>query len=230
VHCRDNSELYEQGVIREYLAYRVLNLLTDVSYRVRLARVTYIDSEGKHKNRIRYAFFIEHKNRMSKRLGLAEIKTPGIRTEQLEGPYSDLTSLFQFLIGNTDFSPIAGPRGEDCCHNTTLFGNEGGPIHAVPYDFDMAGIVNAPYAEPNPKFNLKNVRQRLYRGRCLYNTYLDDSVRALQEHHDAIYALIDGQPELVPRTRNQIRDFLEEFYEIIASDERIRRRITSKCI
>ena len=33
-HCRDNSERYEQGVIREYLAYRILNLLTDISYRV----------------------------------------------------------------------------------------------------------------------------------------------------------------------------------------------------
>jgi hypothetical protein len=230
VHCRDNSERYEQGVIREYLAYRILNLLTDISYRVRLARITYVDSEGKHDDRTRYAFFIEHKNRMSKRIGLAEIKVPKIRTEQLEGPYSDLTSLFQFLVANTDFSPIAGPKGEDCCHNSTLFGNEGDPIHAVPYDFDMAGIVDAPYAEPNPRFKLKSVRQRLYRGRCRYNTYLEDSMQAFQLQRDAIFALIDGQPELTAKMRKRVRSFVEDFYEIIESDKQIQRQITSRCI
>lgn len=230
VHCRDNSERYEQGVIREYLAYRILNLLTDISYRVRLARITYIDSEGKHDVRTRHAFFIEHKGRLSKRIGLPEIKTPRIRTEQLEGPYSDLTSLFQLLIGNTDFSPIAGAKGEDCCHNSTLFGDEGRPIHAVPYDFDMSGLVDAPYAEPNPKFKIKSVTQRLYRGRCLYNTYLDDSVRAFLEQRDAIFALIDGQPELTPKTRRKVRRFVEDFYEIIESDKQITRWIRSRCL
>jgi hypothetical protein len=229
-HCRDNSERYEQGVIREYLAYRILNLLTDISYRVRLARITYIDSEGEHDNRKQYGFFIEHKNRMSKRIGLAEIKTPKIRTDQLQGPYSDLTSLFQFLIGNTDFSPIAGPEGEDCCHNSTLFGNEGEPIYSVPYDFDMSGLVNAPYAEPDPRFKLKRVTQRLYRGRCTYNSYLGDSITAFQEDRDAIFALIDGRPELTAKIRQQMRNFVEEFYEIIDDRKQVQRKIESKCI
>ena len=37
-HCRDSSS-YEQYVLKEYLAYRIYNLLTDKSLRVRLARV-----------------------------------------------------------------------------------------------------------------------------------------------------------------------------------------------
>jgi hypothetical protein len=229
-HCRDNSELYEQGVIREYLAYRILNLLTDISYRVRLARITYVDSEGKHDDRTQYGFFIEHKKRLSKRIGHTEIKTPKIRTDQLQGTYSDLTSLFQYLIGNTDFSPIAGPKGEDCCHNTTLFGNDGEPIYAIPYDFDMSGLVNAPYAEPNPRFKIKRVTQRLYRGRCMYNVHLDDSMRAFQENRQAIFALIDEQPELTAKTRQQVRDFVEEFYEIIENEKKVDRKIESKCI
>jgi hypothetical protein len=44
VHC-DRSPLYDQLVLREYLAYRIFNELTDNSFRVRLLRVSYVDSE-----------------------------------------------------------------------------------------------------------------------------------------------------------------------------------------
>jgi len=229
-HCRDKSERYEQGVIREYLTYRVLNALTDISYRVRLLRVTYIDSENKHKDRVRYAFFIEHKNRLSKRIGLPGIVTPKITTSQLAGPYSDLTSLFEYFIGNTDFSPIAAAEGEDCCHNATLFGNEGEPIFAVAYDFDMSGFVDAPYAEPNPRFKISRVTQRLYRGRCAHIGNLDDSLRVFQEKHDEIFAIIANQPELSNRTRKGVTRFVEDFYNVIDDPKKLDRNIRKKCI
>ncbi len=36
-HCRDNSTRYEQTLLNEFLAYRILNELTDASFRVRLS-------------------------------------------------------------------------------------------------------------------------------------------------------------------------------------------------
>lgn len=229
-HCRDNSERYEQNLIREYLAYRILNTLTDISYRVRLARVTYVDSERKDEDRVRYAFFIEHKSRLSKRLGLAEISTSKIKVADLEGPYSDLTSLFQFMIGNTDFSPVAGAEGEDCCHNTTLFGNEGEAIYAIPYDFDMSGLVDAPYAEPNPRFRIKSVTQRLYRGRCAYNDNLQTSIQLFQDNRDAIYELFGQQEQLQDSTRKKVRKFVDRFYGVLDNPKKVQREITSRCI
>ena len=229
-HCRDNSERYEQNLIREYLAYRILNTLTDISYRVRLARVTYVDSERNDEDRVRYAFFIEHKSRLSKRLGLAEISTSGIKVADLEGPYSDLTSLFQFMIGNTDFSPVAGAEGEDCCHNTTLLGNEGEAIYAIPYDFDMSGLVDAPYAEPNPRFRIKRVTQRLYRGRCAYNDNLQTSIQLFQDNRDAIYELIGQQEQLEDSTRKRLSKFVDSFFDVIDNPKKVKRKITSQCI
>ena len=229
-HCRDRSERYEQGVIREYLAYRILNTLTDISYRARLLRVTYIDSEKKHDDRVQYGFFIEHKNRLSKRLRLAEIVTDKIRTDQLVGAYSDLTSLFQFMIGNTDFSPIAGAKGEDCCHNSTLFGNEREPVYSIPYDFDMAGLVDAPYAEPNPRVNIKRVTQRLYRGRCAHIGNLDDTLQSFRENRSAIYTIIEGQQELSPKTRKSVTRFMDDFYHVIDNPKQLERQIVKKCI
>jgi len=229
-HCRDNSARYEQGVIKEYLAYRILNMLTDISYRARLVRVTYIDTENKHKDRVHYAFFIEHKKRMSKRIGLPEIVTPKIKTAQLEGAYSDLTSLFQYFIGNTDFSPIAGAKGEDCCHNSTLFGNEGELIYAIPYDFDMSGLVNAPYAEPNPRFKITRVTQRLYRGRCAHIGNLDTSAKMFRDNRDEIFALITSQAELVPKTKKSVTRFVEDFYKVIDNPKKLDREIRKDCI
>ena len=229
-HCRDRSDRYEQNIIKEYLAYRFLNTLTDVSYRARLARVTYKDSEEKDEDRVRYAFFIEHKKRLGKRLGLPEISTSRIKVADLQGPYSDLTSLFQFMIGNTDFSPIAGPEGEDCCHNSTLFGKEGGPVYSIPYDFDMSGLVDAPYAEPNPKFRIKRVTQRLYRGRCAYIDNLEISLQLFQDNREAIYGLIDRQEELEDSTRKKVRKYLDRFYEVIDNPKRVKREISSQCI
>lgn len=229
-HCRDNPERYEQNVIKEYLAYRFLNMLTDVSYRVRLARVTYIDSEQKDEDRVRYGFFIEHKKRLSSRLGLPDISTSGIKVADLEGTYSDLTSLFQFMIGNTDFSPIAGAEGEDCCHNSTLFGNEGGPVYAIPYDFDMSGLVDAPYAEPNPRFRIKRVTQRLYRGRCAYNDNLEASLKLFQDNREAIYEVIDQQEQLQDSTRKKVRKFVDRFFDVIDNPKKVHREISSQCI
>ena len=229
-HCRDNSERYEQNVIKEYLAYRILNTLTDISYRVRLARVTYVDSEQKDEDRVQYGFFIEHKSRLSKRLGLPAISTERLKVSDLAGPYSDLTSLFQFMIANTDFSPVAGAEGEDCCHNSTLFGHEGEPVYAIPYDFDMSGFVDAPYAEPNPRFRIKRVTQRLYRGRCAYNDYLPDSLQKFQDNREAIYGLIEQQEQLEESTRKKVRKFVDRFFEVIDNPKRVQREITSQCI
>lgn len=229
-HCRDNSDRYEQNIIKEYIAYRILNTLTDISYRVRLARITYRDSEQKYDDRLRYAFFIEHKDRLSQRLGLPEIKTSRISTSDLAGPYSDLTSLFQYMIGNTDFSPIAGAKGEDCCHNSTLFGNEGEPIYSVPYDFDMSGLVDAPYAEPNPKFRIRSVTQRLYRGRCAYIDNLQTSLQLFQDNRDAIYGLIETQEQLEDSTRKKVRKFVDRFYKVIDDPKKVHRELESQCI
>ena len=42
--------------------------MTDVSYRVRLLDITYVDSDKKNRVRVNYAFFIEHADRFAKRI------------------------------------------------------------------------------------------------------------------------------------------------------------------
>ena len=229
VHC-DDAVRYEQAVLREYLAYRILNVLTDDSFRARLLRVRYVDSDGRRKEEIRYAFLIENKKRLAKRIGLPEIQVAKASVESLHGETLNLTSVYQFLIGNTDFSPLAGPPEKGCCHNYVLFGTAGDPVKAIPYDFDQAGLVEAPYAMPNKRFRLRSVSDRLYRGRCRNNEYLGDSLRRLHERRTDLYALVDQIEGFTPTARRRVTSYIDDFYRVIDNPKGVERRLVQKCI
>ncbi len=69
-------------------------------------------------------------------------------------------AVFEYLIGNTDWSI-------QYQQNIKLLAEDSMSVPiAVPYDFDHAGIVSAPYALPAEELQMKSVRERRYRGYC----------------------------------------------------------------
>ena len=229
IHCKF-FDRFEQMVLREYLAYRILNAVTEESFRVRLLRVTYNNTEKRKEGQLRYAFLIEHKNRLAKRYDLKDLEIDRTSVRSIQADQLNLTSVFAFLIGNTDFSPIAGAPNDECCHNYVLFGKDDSPVLAVPYDFDQSGFVDAPYAIPNPNFNIRTVRQRHYRGRCANNVHVAASLQKFRDTRAAIYALVNEQEGLESRTRNRLVDYIDDFYELIDDPEAVEKKIISRCI
>ncbi len=232
-HCRDKSEQYSQGVLREYLAYRILNTLTIKSFKVRLLRTTYVDTANDRADRVNFAFMIEHDDLLAKRLDMDVSKAPKTTVAALDRAHTNLGSVFQYLIGNTDFSPIMAAPGESCCHNYVLLEPEGDdqrPQLAVPYDFDMSGIVNARHAEPNPRFNLRSVKNRLYRGRCANNAYLDDTLQAFRDRRQAINQLVTGSPHMSATTKKRVRNYIDDFYKTIDNPKAVNSRLVRKCL
>lgn len=232
-HCRDHSERYSQGVLKEYFAYRILNVLTDASFRVRLLRATYVDTASDKPDRVNYAFMIEHDERMAKRLDMKVSDERNTTIDSLDGSHTNLGSVFQYLIGNTDFSPILGAAGEPCCHNYVLLRPE--DDHAtsrlsVPYDFDMSGLVSAKHAKPNPRFKLRNVRQRLYRGRCANNEHLENTLQAFRDRRPDIEKLIVESAHMKNGTKKSLRKYIEDFYDLIDDPKAVNSRIVKKCI
>jgi hypothetical protein len=228
-HCRDKSRRYEQTLMNEFLAYRILNQLTDISFRVRLLRITYVDTDGVDADRTAYGFLIEHKDRLSKRLGLQPLNIAKTTVRSLDLEYTNLISVFHFMIGNTDFSPIAGPEAS-CCHNHVLIGEEGQPLLSVPYDFDQSGLVDAPYGITNPRFRLRNAKERLYRGRCINNGYLEGSLAVYKERREAIFQLIANQEGMTAGWSKKMTKFLGTFYKVIDSPKQVERQLVKKCI
>jgi len=229
IHC-DYSERYEQTVLREYLAYRILNAVTDMSFRVRLLRVAYINTENSDGGQVRYAFLIEHKNRLAKRYDLKDLEVERTSVGSIRAGQLNLTSVFEFLIGNTDFSPIAGAPDDECCHNYVLFGKGDGPVTAIPYDFDQSGFVDAPYARPDERIGIRNVRQRAYRGRCVNNDHVAASLQKFRDSRLEINALAEEQEGLESKVRDRIVRYIDDFYELIDDPRDVERKLIKRCI
>lgn len=228
-HCQPESA-YENGLLREYAAYQILNVITEASFKTRLLRVTYVDSEGRKRDDVRYAFVIEHRDRLAKRIDKAVLKIGTTSQENLEPEYTSSISLFHYLIGNTDFSPVVGPDADMCCHNHVLFGNDNQPIWSIPYDFDQAGLVDTPYSKANPRFKLRSVRQRLFRGRCIHNDYIEASLESFREHREEILNVLVRIDSATNVSMNRQKNYVERFYKAVSSERRIQSDLVRKCI
>lgn len=228
-HCKNRSDYYEQLVLKEYLAYRILREMTDWSFRVRLLRITWTDSEKGGKPLERYGFLIEDEDLLGERIGMPPSNIKSTSPSRLVADHGALIGVFEYLIANTDFSMLIGPNDEICCHNIVLYKSDDGHV-AIPYDFDFSGLVNAPYAEPNPKLKLRSITVRLYRGRCEHNDELEVAFQKFRDKRDDIYALIDQQPGLSGRTRKAARGYIGDFYKIINDPKRVRARMVKKCV
>lgn len=228
-HCKTTSK-YTQAILREYLTYRMLNIMSDSSFRVRLLNITWVDSENKRKTDQRFGFIIEHRDRLAKRMDMGIVDTTRTTLDKLDPGYTNLVSVYHYMIGNTDFSPIAGAKEDYCCHNHILIGNEGEPFLSVPYDFDQSGMVDAPHAGPNPRFRLRNVQERLYRGRCVNNHLLNDTLEFYKVKRPEIEALIENDPHLSGGGKRGMLNYLKSFYKTLDSEGRVNREFVKACI
>lgn len=227
-HCQGAAR-YEQFVLLEYLNYQLQNLLTDYSLRARLATVEYYDTGAKKVIDTKLGFFIEDEDRMATRVGAERLKVKRVKREQYDQDLLHMATIFEYMLGNTDFSMVLGPSGEDCCHNIIPLQINGGPLIPVPYDFDASGIINPPYLSPSEKLGIRSTRQRLYRGYCQNSEGFNRSFAIFHHHRDAIFALYNNQAGLESGTLNSTLSYLEQFYESISDADKIVSEFIEKC-
>ena len=222
-HCRTRNSKYEQYMLQEYLIYRMYNLMTPASYRVRLASINYIDIENKYEPMNRYAFFIEKTGDVAERLGGVNLKVKNIHPDSTRVPEVTILSVFQYMIGNTDWS-IPG------LHNIKLVKAElEKPPYAVPYDFDFSGIISIPYAKPHPMLVIKSVRERLYRGFCRPDEEYMKVIEAFDDNQKEIYALFEEFDPLEEKYRKRALNYIDEFFKIIDDPRRVQFEIINNC-
>lgn len=222
-YCRDDDAA-EQYVLQEYQLYRVYNALTPLSHRARLVRVTYVDSASGKAETTRHAFLLEEDDSLAARAGGTIVEQEGATAEHLDPQGMVLFSLFQYLIGNTDWSI-------NRLHNALLLG-AGMSYVPVAYDFDHAGAVNARYARPNEMLPIRRVRDRLYRGYCAPPEAYPPAFALFEERHDAIYALYaDSIGRLLdPAVAAHTLEYYDAFYETIRDARMARRLIIDACL
>jgi hypothetical protein len=223
-HCR-NSDEFEQYVLHEYAIYRMHALVTPVALMSRLARVTYVDSASGKVVATRAAILLEDEDNLAERLDGRVFEVKGVPPSQLETFDTFVMSLFQYMVGNTDWS-VPG------LHNIQIIQTDSAtsPRHfALAYDWDFSGLVRARYAVPDYRLRIRTVRDRLYRGVCPSEPDLAKAIALFNEKRAAILAVYDGVPGLQPSVARDGREYIEHFFRIINDPRRVRRDIIGGC-
>jgi hypothetical protein len=220
-HCRDNKA-YEQYTLREYLVYRIFNLLTPRSFRARLAKATYVDSASGKPLVTRYGMFLEDDDDVARRLDgrIAELFNASF--SELDAESQTLMFLFEYMIGSTDMSIIK-------LHNIRLVQDRARVLYPVPYDFDLSGLVDTSYALVDKRLGIASVRERLYRGPCRTQAELEPALAKFRATRTAVLALYDSLPDLDPGYRRDARKYLEEFYALISRPDRVKKVLVDGC-
>jgi len=210
VHCR-KAKRFEQYVVKEYLCYRMFNLLTDSSFKVRPAYIKYVNAPTGDTLYNRFGFFIERTRHLRYRVGSRKARNKHINIKWLDDYQAHRLSLFQYMIGNSDWSVYSG-------HNTKRMKSKGN-YYAVPYDFDWSGFVNTTYAVPHPKYDIKDVTDRVYVGKEFNKPVFRKVVEEFKLKQPELLNLVEKCPFLDKKNKRRTLWYLDVFFERIKDKE-----------
>ena len=230
-HCRNDFNYQDYGLL-EFLAYRLHNVLTPLSFRVRLAEIDYVETGSSSVRIHRHGFLVEDVDELAERNNLHDVKIDKIDRGMLNGDATARSDLFQYLIGNQDWSDVMGAAGTHCCHNIKLLAagkDSRTDLMPLAYDFDSSGLVNPPYALPPAAVPIRNVRTRYYRGYCQFNAQVTAAAQEALAKHDELMAAVDATPALTSRSKSSARQYLESFFSDIGNPAQLQKQILDHC-
>ncbi|HEY5918822.1 MAG TPA: hypothetical protein VIU13_15505 [Chryseolinea sp.] len=208
---------------KEYLCYKLYEPITPVYFRTRLLDITLVEKGKREKISQINGFFIEDDDPLAERHQAKVIDETKINPLQLEDTSAMRQDLFQYMIANTDFSTTF-------FHNIKVIRTEKGRYIPVPYDFDMSGIVNPPYATIDPKWEIKSVRERVYKGYCRNEKVAEYVRQEFIGREENIYSIIDLHQNLLgPKETESLKKYVGGFFAILKNDHDYRDLITAKC-
>jgi hypothetical protein len=222
-HCQGDG-IFQQYTLKDYLANRLHNALTPRSLRARLARVTYAETNGGKEPYTKLGILFEDVDDMAARAEARELAVPRQMFQYVEQRQLMFMSMFQYMIGNTDYSIIQ-------LHNVFMLDDAKGIRYTVPYDFDYSGLVGAHYAVPAKGLNLPSVRDRLYRGPCKSEAEVNEALQPFREKQAELLALPATltQYGLSEGQRKDAEKYLNEFFELVNKPDKVKRTFVTDC-
>lgn len=222
-HCRLGMEDY---ILKEYLAYRLYNVLTENSFRVRLIRINYINTARESKPIRQYGFAIEPVQLLEKRTGTVTVDIANPSRKYINRQNMDRCSIFNYMIGNTDWSVSN-------LHNIIIMtakepGTETLGI-VVPFDFDYSGFVYASYAVPHESVPVKSVRERYYMGFCRTEQEYLSALGEFSDRKEEFFSIINDFPYLDAKAKKQSLSYLDEFFKGFDKRNTILYKILTQC-
>lgn len=224
--CTAGSES-EKNVLIEYLIYKMFNVMTDTSFRVRLLTINYIDSENKKKPFTQYGFFIEPLKMLAARTNSIEIVSRALNQKSIYPGIMDRIAIFNYMIGNYDW---AVPNQHNIKVLKPLIFDTLKLAAAVPYDFDFTGLVNAGYAIPEDKITgTTNIRERIFLGVCRSRGVYQRDIQEFLRKKDEFYRIINEFLYLSTKQKKDMTLYLDEFFNQCTGKQRILDVFLNSC-
>jgi len=213
----------EGDVVEEYLIYRMYNRVTDLSLKVRLAKILYFDTGTGRELFEKYSFFIEDEGHMAKRNGA--VKTDRFLTPfEIDRQNYRRMSIFEYLIGNKDWYLTARK-------NIVIVESELTPgiLYSVPYDFDVAGLVNAIYTKPDNVPDAYLSERRIYKGLCYTEEEFAETFEYFKKLKPVFDEILNNQAILQKAGIREVIKYLENSYKIIDDKASLKKEFLDVC-
>lgn len=217
-HCMGDKQNSRDLILRELLAYQLYNVLTDFSFRAQLVKVTYYNTEGKPKKEKGWGMVIEDSDGLAHRMKGEKVFKMGLAKDSFNIEQEQTAALFNFMIGNTDWST-------QFCRNLEFVDMKDDGVFIIPYDFDFAGMVNAPYAVPDPKIGQKTLKDRVYQGHPCQTNDMTAVVQNFMDKKEAILQTVSDMKLLSGSSKLSVKNYLKEFYELLENKESLNAAI-----
>ena len=221
-HCQQRDKEFSEYPVREHGAYEVLNMLTDWSFKSRLARVNYVPSGDEKEAFTKFGLLIEDESDMAKRNGGRIYTVRGGTFSDVDPAQLAIVSVFAYFLGNTDWSLYS-------LHNIRLVATADGRYVAVPYDFDWSGAVFARYAKPDPRLGIQTVQDRLFRGPCMTPADFAPVIAKFNANRAAIKDLYAKLP-VDDGYRRRVMDYYDDFFRVIGDQRQVKRELIDTCV
>lgn len=214
-HCSESKGESKEWLMKEYLAYKLYNELTDNSFRVQLVKITYIDIPTGKKSK-NWGFLIEDKDQVADRMNAEKCECSGMDLTKIDAEAEKTMAVFQYMIGNEDWDLTM-------VRNLKMF-KRNGQLIPVPYDFDFAGIVNTTYAVPNVNLGLSTVVDRAYFGVLSSDKDLTATLQKFESKRKALITLVKNFKPLNFEERATIVNYLQSFYKNTKDIKKIEKK------
>ena len=207
------------NIVQEFIAYKLYEKISPYHFKTRMVEIEF--SEVK-KNKIIVhnlkGFLIEDDKRVADRFEGKSFERY-IHPKAMDDMTSIQNSMFQFMIGNTDFSVAYQHNGK------LLYANK--KIYPLPYDFDLCGLVDASYAIVNSRLGIKSVKDRKYRGFKRDESIVYEVRNQLLEKKSDFFQILDAQEsnfELSTEFQSS-KEFLASFFEILEDKSTFEKKV-----
>lgn len=216
-----NADSY---IVKEFLCYQLYEQVSEYTFQTRMIRINF-ENEDDKKGEVEslLGFLIEDDDKVADRFDGEILENKRVVGTVLEDSAAIRHDLFQYMIGNTDWSSMYQ-------HNIKILKLDSKTVVPLAYDFDMTGMVMPPYAQVSNLVDIENVSQRLYRGFCRDELLMKSIRDEFLAKETLLYDEIKKLEHLVPAYEIKfMNNYLKDFFDVLKDDRRFEFNILSAC-